>query len=77
MPANFPAGAEPTESLPPPLLVDASRFARELGIARRTFDRFRSEGLIPSPDVSRGGKFKRWRWATVVGTVERLSSAVA
>lgn len=77
MPASPAPNADLTESLPPPLLVDASRFARELSIALRTFGRYRSQGLIPPPDVVQGAKFLRWRWTTVVGTVERLSSAVA
>ena len=56
-----------------PLLVTADEFARQLSIARRTFDTLVSRGVLPAADVRLSRKIVRWKSSTVRAAVEQLA----
>jgi predicted DNA-binding transcriptional regulator AlpA len=65
--------ADRSEVGPLPALVDADRFARELSMARRTFDRYVAAGVLPQPDVRLSRKVVRWRKETVAAAIDQLA----
>ncbi len=51
-------------------LVTKDDFAAILQIDKRTFDRMRSAGKLPKPDLTIG-RFPRWKASTIAELIER------
>lgn len=57
-----------------PLLMDAAAVANALSIGERTLWRWVSTGTFPRPDISIGGKIRRWKYSTVQAWIDLQSA---
>ncbi|HEY8666966.1 MAG TPA: helix-turn-helix domain-containing protein [Tepidisphaeraceae bacterium] len=58
----------------PPMLMTVDDLADALAVGTRTVWRWVSMGTFPAPDLSIGGKLRRWRRSTVEAWIDEQTT---